>query len=119
MPQENVEVVRRAISAYNARDLEALNDLNAPDVEADWSESLGLQQGIYRGRDEVLAFFREFFDSFQEIEILAESFIEQDDVVIVPTFSRFVGRQSLETTARATLVFHVRNGQVAHLRLHQ
>jgi len=32
MSQENVDVVRRAISAYNRRDLEALKEVNDPDV---------------------------------------------------------------------------------------
>ena len=38
----------RSIGAYNRRD-----------VEVDWSESRGLDAGIYRGQDEVRAFIEE------------------------------------------------------------
>jgi ketosteroid isomerase-like protein len=96
MSQENVEVVRRAISAYNRRDFEGLRALNDPDVEVDWSESRGLQPGVYRGQEEVMALYREFFDAFEAIEIEPERFIERSDTVVVPNSARLVGRETDE-----------------------
>jgi uncharacterized protein len=119
MPNENVEVVRRSIRAYNGRDLEALRAVNAPDVEADWSESRGPVQGVYRGREELLAFMQDFFDSFETIEIEPEGFIERGDAIIVPNLTRFVGRGGVETTARSVLVFRVEHGRITRMRLHQ
>jgi len=43
MPEENVEVVRRAIGAYNRRDFETIRALDHPEVELDWSASRGLE----------------------------------------------------------------------------
>jgi hypothetical protein len=40
MSQEKVEVVRRAIDAYNRRDFEAMRALGRPDVELTGSEAL-------------------------------------------------------------------------------
>jgi ketosteroid isomerase-like protein len=49
MSQENVEMARRSLVAFNRRDFEALRTLNNPDVELDWSASRGLEAGVYRG----------------------------------------------------------------------
>jgi len=101
MSQDNVDVVRRAISAYNRPDLEALRELNDPDVEVDWSESRGHDAGVYRGHDEAMAFYRQWFEAFGTIEIEPECFIERADTVVVPDSARLVGRDSVETTVTA------------------
>jgi ketosteroid isomerase-like protein len=119
MSQENVEVVRRALSAYNRRDLEALRAVNAPDVEVDWSESRGLEAGVYRGQDAAIALYQRFFDAFESIEIDPERFVERADTVLVPNRSHFVGRDGVATTADSTIAFHVQDGRVARIRLHQ
>ncbi|HEX6651973.1 MAG TPA: nuclear transport factor 2 family protein [Thermoleophilaceae bacterium] len=119
MSKDHVDVVRRVINAYNRRDIEALRELNAPDIEVDWSESRGPQQGVYHGRDELMAFMQEFFESFETIEMEPERFIERADDIVVPSSGRFVGRQGVETSARSVLVFRVEDGLVTRLRLHQ
>jgi len=50
MSQENVEIVRLAYAAVNEADLEALAEVTAPDAVLDFSRSIGLQKGTYRGR---------------------------------------------------------------------
>ena len=119
MSQDNVDVVRQAISAYNRRDYEAMRALNEPDVTLDWSESRGLDAGVYRGHDQVMAFHAQFFDAFESIEIEAERFIERAGTVIVPNRARLVGRDGVEATASSAVVFHVRDGRVARARLYQ
>ena len=71
--QENVEVVRRSVAAYNRSDLEALGELNHPDVEVDWSASRGLEAGVYRGREEVTRFHQSFLDTFQGLCLYQET----------------------------------------------
>jgi uncharacterized protein len=119
MVQDDVEVVRESVSAYNRRDLDALRACYAADVEVDWSESRGPLQGIYRGRDEVLAFLQEFFDAFEAIDLGAQDFIERSGAVLVPMFTRFIGRDGIETSARAAISFRIEDGRIAHMRLHQ
>jgi hypothetical protein len=58
MSDENVEIVRRSIDAYNRRDLEALRLLDDPNVEVDWSVSRGVEAGVYQGIDAVQRFYR-------------------------------------------------------------
>ena len=47
MSQENVEIVRAALDAYNRGDWKAMLKHAAPDCELDWSRSIGPQRGVY------------------------------------------------------------------------
>jgi hypothetical protein len=40
MSQENVELVRKSMIAFAERDVDALRELNDPEVELDWSASI-------------------------------------------------------------------------------
>jgi ketosteroid isomerase-like protein len=119
MPQENIDVARRAIAAYNARDLDAIRALNHADVEVDWSESRGLEAGVYQGLEQVIRFFESFLDMFEKVEIKPERFIESGGCIVVPNSAQLRGRDGIETLARSTLVFEVRDGRIARLRLYQ
>jgi ketosteroid isomerase-like protein len=119
MSEENVELVRRSIAAYNRRDFEALRALNAPDMEVDWSASRGLQAGIYQGREEVLRFYESFLEMFEKVDIEPERFIESGDSVVVPNAAQIRGRDGIETVARSALVFELRGGLIARICLYQ
>ncbi len=101
--QENVKVVRRSVAAYNRGDLDAVRELNHPDVEVDWSASRGLEAGVYRGREDVVRFHRSFLDTFQEVRIEPDRFIESGDSVIVPNLAHVRGRDGIEAVARSAL----------------
>lgn len=119
MSQRNVEVVQRAIDAYNRRDFDALRAVNHPDVELDWSASRGLAAGVYHGREEVIGFYRDFLGTFEEVSVAPERFIESGETVVVPNATRVRGRDGIETVARSALVFEIRGERVARIRLYQ
>ncbi len=119
MSQENVEVVRRAIAAYNRRDFEAIRDLNHPDVQVDWSASRGLAAGVYQGQEEVMRFYQDFLGTFEEVQIEPERFIESGDSVVVPNSAQIRGRDGIEVVARSAIVFEIRGGLVARICLYQ
>ena len=119
MSQENIEVVRDAIAAYNRRDLEALTALNHPDVEMDWSASRGVEAGVYRGWDEVSRFYQRYFETFEEIIIEPDRFIGFGDSVVVPNHAEVRGRDGINAVARSALVFELRNGLIARFCLYQ
>ena len=64
MSRENVEIVQRAIDAFNRRDLEGLARFADPELEMDWSRSRGVQAGTYRGVQDARGFWDEFLDIF-------------------------------------------------------
>jgi uncharacterized protein len=117
--QASIEVVRRAIAAFNRRDLDTIRALHPPDVRVDWSASRGLEAGVYTGLSDVLKFFQTFFDMFDRIRIEPEEFIESGESIVVPNTAYMRGRDGIETIARSAFVFEVRDGQVVSLCLYQ
>jgi ketosteroid isomerase-like protein len=75
MSQENVEIVRAGIDAYNRGDLEAALKDAAPDFEFDLTRALGRQHGVYR-RDQMPRFWSEFSESWESQRIDPYEFIE-------------------------------------------
>ena len=48
MSQENVEVIRAALDAFNRGDFDAMLKYAAPDFELDWSRAVGARAGASR-----------------------------------------------------------------------
>jgi ketosteroid isomerase-like protein len=119
MSQKNVEFVKCATAAYCARDFEAMRGMNHPDVQLDWSASRGLEAGVYKGREEVLGFYRNFLDTFEKVAIEPKRFIESGDSVVVPNTAYIRGRDGIETVARSTFVFEVRGDLITRICLYQ
>jgi len=116
---QNVAIVRQAIEAYGRRDVEALRRLMRADVELDWSASKGWFAGVYRGTDEVIRVFADYFSAFEAIAIEPESLVATGDSVVVPNVARLRGREGVEVSAQATFVYTLRHGAVARICLYQ
>ena len=119
MSQENVEVVKRMIDAYNQRDLAGLKAFSHPDVELDWSASRGFVAGVYRGFDEFERFWRSYFDAFEEMAAEPERFIDAGESVIVPNVVHIRGRDGIEVSARSAIVFTFRSHRITRMCLYQ
>jgi ketosteroid isomerase-like protein len=119
MSEKNVEIVGRSIVAYNRRDFETLQSLNHADVELDWSASRGLEAGVYQGRETVMAFYENFFETFATIEIEPDRFIDSGDLVVVPNTAQTRGRDGIATVARSALLFEVSGGSIVRICLYQ
>jgi ketosteroid isomerase-like protein len=105
----NADVVRRAIEAFNRRDLVAMARQNDPDIEVDWSRSSGVEAVIYRGREAVSRFWNTFFEVFDRVVTTPEEIIEHGDHVIVADRSRVWGRDGIEVEARNAHVVTLRD----------
>ncbi|HEX3561842.1 MAG TPA: nuclear transport factor 2 family protein [Solirubrobacterales bacterium] len=119
MSQENIDLVKRSIAAYNGPDFEGLREVSHADLQLDWSESLGLEAGIYQGIVEVLDFYENFLGTFEEVDLKPDRFIESGDSVVVPNTAHIRGRDGIETIARSTLVFEIRDRMIIRIRLYQ
>ena len=119
MSQENVEVVKRVIDAYNRRDLAGLEALNHPDVELDWSASRGFVAGVYRGFDEFQRFWTGYFDAFEETTAEPRRFIDAGESVVVPNVAHMRGRGGIEVSARSAIVFTFRSHRITRMCLYQ
>jgi ketosteroid isomerase-like protein len=119
MSQENVEVVRRSIEAWNQRDEDAGMALWHPYGEIDWSRSQGPLNGVYRGHGERQMFWNEFRSTFEENKLEIHGFTEAGAEVVVPNTALMRGRDGIEVTASSTFVFTVEHGLITRMRLFQ
>jgi len=117
--RENVEIVRQALDAYTRRDLDALKELHHSDLELDWSASRGPLAAVYRGFDEALRFYAEYYETFEATVVVPDRFIDAGDSVVVPNVAYQRGRDGIEVSATSTLVYTIRGGRVARVRLYQ
>jgi ketosteroid isomerase-like protein len=118
MSQENVEIVRAAIDAYNRGDLESALKDAAHDFEMDLSRALGPQHGVY-GRDQMEEFWSEFGEGWRSVRLEPSEFIDLSEHVVVPWTMRAVGRDGIEVEARVTWTFTIRDGAVQRICMYQ
>jgi ketosteroid isomerase-like protein len=118
MSQENVEIVRRSIEAWNRRDLTTMSALWRSDGEVDWSRARGPFKGIYRGR-EIVAFWDAFWSTFEDVQFEPHGFTDAGSEVVVSNSVHARGREGIEVIARSTLVYTVENGQITRIRMFQ
>jgi ketosteroid isomerase-like protein len=68
MSQENVELLRRGIEAWNRRELDVWLDLGTPDVEWMPAGPAAVERTVYRGYDEVRAGIEAVFETWDVFE---------------------------------------------------
>ena len=90
MSQDNVEIARRAIDAFNRRDFDGYDDLYAPDFEWFPALTMALEGGGYRGREGVEKFAADTRENWEELQALPEEFRDLGDRVLV--LGRMQGR---------------------------
>ena len=92
MSQENVEVVRRWIEAYNRRVFEGLMELTEPDFEM---KSLFVPiEGDFRGYAALDAYFEAVDDAYEHLLSVPEEFIDAGAAVLVVTHLDWRGKGS-------------------------
>jgi ketosteroid isomerase-like protein len=103
MSQENVELVRRAYEVFNEGGPEAViaAGMWSPEIVFDFSPSEIPGLGVYRGHDEVRAFFEEdWFGAFpfEKWEVVVDELIDAGEQVIAITRQRGLGASSGAST---------------------
>jgi ketosteroid isomerase-like protein len=119
MSEPKIELVRRAMEAFDRRDLQALYELCHPDVEFDWSRRL-LDGEVICGYENMQAFFEQMEELFAEISFEEEEIVALGDDVLVVSRGHFRGRGSgVDVYARAANLWTVRDGKIARFRFYQ
>jgi ketosteroid isomerase-like protein len=120
MSEQNVETIRRSVAKYNRGDVEGALEDWASDAVWDWSQGHGFDSGVYRGRDEIRAFWQERLAAFEEIRIEIVGFVEVDDErVIVENVGYVRGRDGIEAEARSAWLIRFTDGEQTSLTLYQ
>ena len=118
MSQENVEIVKAHMDAYNRRDWDAVFSLLAPCFEMDLSRSVAPWRGVYR-LDQLRQLFEEWVGTFGSFRNEPHEFIEAGDHVLVPLTTHVRGRDGIEAAARATWAWTIRHGTVERISMYQ
>jgi ketosteroid isomerase-like protein len=119
MSNENVEIVRRALDAFNREDFDtALRDA-APDMTLDWSHSRGPNAGIYVGRDAIRRFWTDMIEPFEQTRFVPEEFIPRGEHVVVAITARTRGRGGIEVEAKTATVVTFHDGRVVRWTMYQ
>ena len=129
MPEENVELVRGILGAYEGLDFVALMrgmdaaDLRAlyesvwdPDIEITWVDT-NPNPGPFRGIDEAMRAFEEWFESFDEFFMTTTEYLDAGDEVVVTAVTPGRGKDSgARVEMTVYLVIAVRNGKISRYR---
>ena len=120
MSQDNVEIVRRSADAYSRGDLDGTLEDWAPDVVLDWSNSRGLDAGVYRGHDEIRAFMERFLAAFDEarVELLDDPTEVEAGLLVAENITYLRGRGGIQVQARSAWLITMRDGETTSLTLY-
>jgi ketosteroid isomerase-like protein len=120
MSQENVEIVRRGTDAYNRRDLDGVLENWAPDAVVDWSRSRGFDAGVFRGHDEIRAFWQRLLDAFDEVRVeLVDPVEVEEGLVVAENVAYQRGRDGIEVQARSAWLIAIRDGETTSFTMYQ
>ena len=115
MSQENVEVVRAGMDAWNRGDWdEALKDA-APDIEIDNSSNIGEWRGVHRGHDQIRQLWRSFLEPWESVWNEIDEVIDAGDRVVTCQTGHLRGRDGIEVTTKTSFVWTFRDGVVTHI----
>ena len=112
MSQENVEVVRRSIAAFNAGDLEAALLKVHPDVE--WlTNPAAPDMGLFRGHDGLRRLAAMLEEVLGEVRMEADEFLDVRDEVVVLGRLHVIGASSgAATDSYRAWVYTLRDGDI-------
>jgi len=119
MSHENVEVVRRGLSAFERLDVDALVALTTPDFEWFPSMAHAVEGGSFRGRDGIETYISEVRDTWMDVRMIGDPQVRDLAGERVLLLGRVLARGAASgTPAEAPLaqLYEFRDGKIARLR---
>jgi len=114
MSQENVEVVRRTMDAYNTRDLRAYFDMLSESVR--FRSRFSAMGRVYRGHDEVRRYFAELDEVWSRYEMRVLRLVPAGRQVAALCHLYAVGRESdLQVEENSAIVFTLEAGKIVRI----
>ena len=112
----NVEAVRLACIAWGARDIDAIREIYTPDVVAHGGALWPEGSGEVRGAEEIISTFESIMSAFESSELIPESLIDGEDVLVVPLLWRGIFRGSEAPIEQRLIAAHrFRDGHIAFI----
>jgi ketosteroid isomerase-like protein len=118
MSQENVDVVRRFLDAFNARDADLLISLSTEDCELRPFRAQ-LEGRVYRGHDGIREYLRDMDEDWETFRIDAVEFHDRGERVAMVGRVNARGRgSSMEIESTAGFVHELDQGRIRRLTSH-
>jgi ketosteroid isomerase-like protein len=120
MSEENVEAVLAGFAAYSRGDLEEVLKDWAPDAIVDWTNSLGFDQAVYQGYDQIRAFWERLLQAFEEVRVEIVDLQEvEEGVFVAENVAHLRGRDGIQVQARSAFLIRRRDGLTRSFTLYQ
>ena len=114
MSQENVEVVRRTMDAYNTRDLRAYFDMVSESVR--FRSRFSAMDRVYRGHDDLRRYFAELDEVWSRYEMRVLRLVPAGRQVAALCHLYAVGRESdLQVEENSAIVFTLEAGKIVRI----
>jgi ketosteroid isomerase-like protein len=115
--ERNIELARRLVEAYNARDVEAYIACHDPSIEF-YSAFAAVSGGVYHGHDGVRRFFQDMEDAWgRDIRIEPETYFDLREQVLAYYVLHGRGQNSgVEVAMPNAAVVTWREGLVVYFR---
>jgi ketosteroid isomerase-like protein len=114
--QENVEIVRRAWEAFNRGDLDAFMADVAEDAEFEEDPAFP-EAGVFRGRDEVVAYVRGFQEQMRDHRFEVEEVRDLGDKVLALLHETARGASSgIGVDQRPAFLYEFKEARITRVR---
>jgi ketosteroid isomerase-like protein len=119
MSEENVELIRATVEAFNRNDLDAVVETMHPEVVWHTLDVLP-DMGTFRGHEGIRSFWQMWNDTFRGFQLHLEACVPLGEDQVIATFQ--VSGEGAGSGARveSPTFFHVleiRDGQIVHARM--
>jgi ketosteroid isomerase-like protein len=112
MSQENVELVRRGLEAFNSEDLEQILGFIHPEFETEVPPQFSAEPDRYVGHEGVRRYFETFREAMDEIRFRIERLWDAGDCVVLAVRLTAKGRQTgIPVEQHFAQVWRVRDGK--------
>jgi ketosteroid isomerase-like protein len=113
--QENIELIRGGYEAFARQDIPAVLERFDEDIE--WTAPDTLPTGgTHRGHDGVASFFASLPESWVELRVQPEEYLDAGDAVVVLGTHHGRGHNDVEFDAGFVHVWNVRDGKAVRFR---
>ena len=117
MSGQNVEVVRQLVEAFNRRDLGAMTQRFAPEVEWEPAGPAAVERARYRGSDEVASAFAATWETWEVFHAEESEVRDLDDSVVWLGRARLRGATSqVDFDQPFAVHFLVQGGKIVRFR---
>ena len=119
MSQENVEIVRRWLDAFNRKDIEGCLELAHSQAEIDVSRASSPYAGVYRDLNAMRELLEGYFDAWESLVWRPERLVEYGDQCIVMPFRATASGSTsgVQVETKATVIWTLRDQRIVRMQL--